>query len=86
MLILARKVDEKILIGDDIEIIVVGVSGDNVRLGIKAPKDVKILRSEVYEEIEMENKEAASRMKNQDQEVSAKLKEMLEGQIIKNKQ
>jgi len=83
MLVLARKVNEKILIGDDIEIIVVGVAGDNVRIGIKAPQDVKILRSEVYEEVQKQNKEAASKI--QDQGVSAKLKEMLDGQMIKNK-
>lgn len=84
MLVLSRKIDEKILIGDDIEIVVVAVTGDNVRLGIKAPKDVKILRSEVYEEVQKQNMEAASVVRLQDDAVSAKLKEMLDGQI-KNK-
>lgn len=59
MLVLARKLNEKIMIGEDIEITIVGISGDSVRLGIDAPRTVKILRSEVYEEIERQNKEAA---------------------------
>jgi len=84
MLVLSRKIDEKVLIGDDIEIVIVAVAGDNVRLGIKAPKDVKILRSEVYEEVQKQNMEAASVIRLQDDAVSAKLKQMLDGQI-KNK-
>lgn len=83
MLILARKVDEKILIGENIEITIVSVQGDNVRIGINAPKDVKILRSEVYEEVQKQNKEAASVVKLQDEDVSLKLKEMLNGQMNK---
>lgn len=60
MLVLARKLNETIKIGDDIEITVVGISGDNVRIGIKAPREVKILRSEVYEEIQRQNREAVT--------------------------
>ncbi|NLI94160.1 MAG: carbon storage regulator CsrA [Peptococcaceae bacterium] len=85
MLVLSRKVNERILIGDDIEIIIVAAAGDNVRIGIKAPKDVKILRSEVYEEVQKQNMEAVSVIKFDDETVSAKLKEMLNGQIDKNK-
>lgn len=82
MLVLSRKANEKILIGDNIEITVVAVSGDNVRIGIKAPKDVKILRSEVYEEIQKQNLEAASvAIKNED--VSEKLQLMLKSKLIK---
>ncbi|WP_206810929.1 carbon storage regulator CsrA [Paradesulfitobacterium ferrireducens] len=58
MLVLSRKLNEKIKIGEDIEIVVVAVSGDTVRLGIKAPPSVKILRNEVYEEIQNQNREA----------------------------
>ncbi|MDD6827581.1 MAG: carbon storage regulator CsrA [Oscillospiraceae bacterium] len=47
MLILSRKVGETLYINDDIEIKIVEVSGDKVRLGIEAPKDVKVLRSEL---------------------------------------
>lgn len=85
MLVLSRKINEKILIGDNIEITIVSVSGDNVRIGIEAPKNVKILRSEVYEEMERQNIEAVSAVKLQDEEVSAKLKQMLNSQIDKNK-
>jgi len=60
MLVLSRKLSEKILIGDDIEITVVGVVGETVRLGIAAPKEIKILRYEVYEEVRRQNLEAAA--------------------------
>ncbi|NLM20937.1 MAG: carbon storage regulator CsrA [Peptococcaceae bacterium] len=63
MLVLSRKVNERIKINDDIEIVVVSVAGDVVRIGIEAPKDVKILRSEVYEEISRQNREAAEQNK-----------------------
>ncbi|GAB6173395.1 carbon storage regulator CsrA [Paradesulfitobacterium aromaticivorans] len=62
MLVLSRKVNEKIKVGDEIEIIVVAVSGDTVRLGIKAPPTIKILRNEVYEEVQQQNREAAINM------------------------
>lgn len=60
MLVLKRKVDERIIIGDDIEIVVVAVEGESVRLGIKAPKGVSIYRAEIYEEIKEENRRAAA--------------------------
>jgi carbon storage regulator len=59
MLILARKVNESIIIGDKVEVSVVDIKGDQVKLGIKAPKDVKVYRLEVYEAIQEENKAAA---------------------------
>ena len=55
MLVLARKVDESITIGDDIVIKVIGVEGMQVRLGIDAPRNVRVLRQEVYEKIRDEN-------------------------------
>ncbi|WP_088228632.1 carbon storage regulator CsrA [Desulfosporosinus sp. FKB] len=60
MLVLTRKLNETIKIGDNIEITVVGISGDNVRIGIEAPREVKILRSEVYVEIQRQNREAVN--------------------------
>lgn len=60
MLILSRKKDQKIMIGDGIEIWVVDIRGDTVKLGIKAPRDVKVFRQEVAEEIETANKAALS--------------------------
>ncbi len=49
MLILSRQKDESIMIGDDVEITIVDVRGDKVRLGITAPKDVPVHRKEIYE-------------------------------------
>ena len=51
MLVLSRKKDESILIGDDIKIIIVGVIGDKVRLGIEAPSAIPVHRKEVYDAI-----------------------------------
>lgn len=59
MLVLTRGKNESIVIGDNIEISVIEISGDQVRLGIKAPKSVSIHRKEVYLEIQNENKKAA---------------------------
>ncbi|MBP7633193.1 carbon storage regulator CsrA [Candidatus Ozemobacteraceae bacterium] len=59
MLVLTRKINEKIIIGDDIEIVLVDIGKDQVKIGINAPKTVKVHRWEVYEEIQRENREAA---------------------------
>lgn len=59
MLVLSRQRDETIMIGDDIEVTVVDIRGDKVRLGINAPKHVAVHRKEVYEAIRRENREAA---------------------------
>lgn len=58
MLVLARKKGESIMIGDDIEVKIVGVEGDLIRLGITAPKSIKVYRSEIFESIQSENKQA----------------------------
>ncbi|MCL2801434.1 MAG: carbon storage regulator CsrA [Treponema sp.] len=58
MLILSRKIDEKVVIGDDITISIIEIRGDQVRLGIDAPKKVKVYRQEVYDAIKSENKAA----------------------------
>ncbi len=59
MLVLSRQRDETIMIGDNIEITVVDIRGDKVRLGITAPNTVPVHRKEVYEAIQRENREAA---------------------------
>jgi carbon storage regulator len=59
MLVLSRKIDERIMIGDQIEISVVDIKGDQVKLGISAPSQVKVYRKEVYQAIQKENIEAA---------------------------
>ncbi|MGB1126164.1 MAG: carbon storage regulator CsrA [Phycisphaeraceae bacterium] len=59
MLVLSRQRDETIMIGDEIEITVVDIRGDKVRLGINAPRTIQVHRKEVYEAIRRENTEAA---------------------------
>ncbi|MDP9172278.1 MAG: carbon storage regulator CsrA [Planctomycetota bacterium] len=59
MLVLSRQRDETIMIGDDIEVTVVDIRGDKVRLGINAPKEISVHRKEVYDAIRRENKAAA---------------------------
>lgn len=60
MLVITRKKDESILIGDDIEITVVKLDDGSVKLGISAPKDKTILRKEIYEKVKEENMSAIS--------------------------
>ena len=59
MLVLSRQRDETIMIGDDVEITVVDIRGDKVRLGITAPRSIQVHRKEVYEAIKRENQRAA---------------------------
>jgi carbon storage regulator len=59
MLVLSRQRDETIMIGDDIEVTVVDIRGDKVRLGITAPREVSVHRKEVYDAIRRENRAAA---------------------------
>jgi carbon storage regulator len=59
MLVLSRQRSETIMIGDDIEVTVVDIRGDKVRLGITAPKEVAVHRKEVYDAIRRENRAAA---------------------------
>jgi len=54
MLILTRRVDEAIMIGDDITVVVLQIKGSEVRLGIEAPKSVEVHREEIYERIQNE--------------------------------
>ncbi|MFN3660795.1 MAG: carbon storage regulator CsrA [Brevinematales bacterium] len=60
MLVLSRREEESIIIDDTIEIKIVGIKQDQVKIGIIAPKNVKIFRKEVYEEIQAANKAAAA--------------------------
>jgi carbon storage regulator len=59
MLVLSRQRDETIMIGDDVEITVVDIRGDKVRLGITAPRHVQVHRKEVYDAIKRENQQAS---------------------------
>lgn len=60
MLALSRKANESIMLGNDIEITVLDIKGDQVKIGISAPKSVPIYRKEIYKQIQESNKEAAS--------------------------
>ena len=58
MLVLSRKIGQQIMIGQDITIKIVDVQGENVRIAIEAPKEIKIYRDEIYKAIVEENKQA----------------------------
>ena len=64
MLVLSRKKGEIIKIGDDIEITIVATANDQVKIGIQAPKNIEILRKELFEEIQDENKAASATVDN----------------------
>ena len=55
MLVLARRLNESIMIGEDIEIVVIDIKGDQVKLGIKAPRKVTVHRKEIFEDIKGQN-------------------------------
>ena len=60
MLVLSRRKDESIIIGDDVEIIIVDVRGDKIRLGIKAPRSISVHRKEIYDAIQQEKNQTDS--------------------------
>ncbi len=61
MLILTRKVGESLIIGDDVSIIVLGVKGNQVRIGVDAPKSVSVHREEIYNKIQDEKNNSGNR-------------------------
>ena len=80
MLILTRHINEKIIIGDNIEITVVDIQGDQVSLGIKAPKEISIHRKEIYEAIQTENRRAAQSVSGNLSRISQLLKRGQKGE------
>lgn len=58
MLVLTRKTEEGIIIGDDVKITIIEIKGGSIRIGIDAPRDMKVHRQEVYDKIKQENQEA----------------------------
>ncbi len=60
MLVLARKINDTVIIGDDIEVVVIDVKGDQVKLGVKAPRSLSVHRGEIYQEIQEQNEKAAA--------------------------
>ena len=66
MLVLTRKPGQQIMIGDSIVLNLVEVQGDNVRIAIEAPREIKIYRGEIYKAIKEENQKAASQLSGLD--------------------
>ena len=75
MLILTRKIDESIVIADDIIVTVLEISGERVKIGIEAPRSVVILRQELQEQVRQENIEAAAAAADLG-EISCRLKDI----------
>jgi carbon storage regulator len=71
MLVLSRQRDESIMIGDDVEIIIVDVRGDKVRLGITAPKEIPVHRREIYDAIQREKNLKKETQEKQEKESQA---------------
>ncbi len=71
MLVLSRQRDESIMIGDDVEIIIVDVRGDKVRLGITAPKSIPVHRREIYDAIQREKADKKEPEKQPEKEAQA---------------
>ncbi|ESQ13260.1 MAG: hypothetical protein N838_15865 [Thiohalocapsa sp. PB-PSB1] len=65
MLILTRRVGETLMIGDDVTVTVLGVKGNQVRIGVNAPRDVAVHREEIYERIKREQAQAAAQAASQ---------------------
>lgn len=61
MLVISRKKDEAVLIGDNIEVKVIGIDGNNIKLAISAPNNISILRKEIYEKVMNENIKATNK-------------------------
>lgn len=64
MLVLTRKLEESVVIGTDVEVQILGIHGDQVRIGFSAPRNVPIFRKEVFLEIQEENRRAARPIEN----------------------
>ena len=71
MLVLSRQRDESIMIGDNVEIIIVDVRGDKVRLGITAPKEIPVHRREIYDAIQREKRQKKESQEQQEKEPQA---------------
>ena len=78
MSVLSRKVDESIMIGDDVELVIVAVRGDKVRLGITAPKSIAVHRREIYDAVQRDRTDKNEPKKQQEGNRQAKRVEISE--------
>ena len=76
MLVLTRKSNQSIMIGDDIEVSVLSIMGEKVRIGIQAPRDIPVFRKEVYLEIQEERGEPAADGQSMRAEVDSELRRL----------
>ena len=75
MLVLTRKSNQSIMIGDDIEVSVLAIMGEKVRIGIQAPRSIPVFRKEVYLEIQHEREDADKAVREQVDDALEKLKD-----------
>jgi carbon storage regulator len=73
MLVLTRKVNQSIMIGDEIEVSVLSVTGDKVRIGISAPREIPVFRMEIYLEIQEQNRAAGTSVRAEVDEALTRL-------------
>ena len=84
MLILTRRVGETIVIGDDVIVTVLGIKGNQVRIGINAPKDVTVHREEIYQRIQQEKNATAKQEETPPVATTAPAKKKREPKVDKN--
>ncbi len=85
MLVLSRKTEQSLLLGDDIIVTVLGIEGDRVKLGIQAPRSVSVLRQEVYDQVQSSNTSAAApRIRPQLHTIAAALRVRADQKVLKN--